>query len=325
MTATTTALQPEPAALSASLSTSLPASQVDTSVWPHQLRPSTLDDAFAKSFTSTEPFTKFGEWGPTIQVARRGYGLRLARWLALNRARRESWDNAWSRCREENPAWFRSHRIVRMLRPSFFLPAGEVVFEVTERFTQVPDNPPRGVLLRHLEAMTAAPGATFYFLRPTFTTVPYFRLYSAQDLREDAEIDRGDAIFAARLYGWAFRAVEAARRTAIAGGRLALRGSIAAVSTAAALLRKLAGNGGLDLRNRRDAQVFAELLETELAGSTIIDSGTQADELRRAIAELRFYASIDPVLCFETPDRPGELWFEAHWYEGQSGRTYVHY
>ncbi len=321
MTTTTTALQPEPAAAN----TTLPVSQVDTSVTPHQLQPSALSDAFAKTFTSAEPFTKFGEWGETIAVARRGYGLRLARWLALNRARGESWDNAWRRCREENPVWFRSHRIVRMLRPSFFLPAGEVVFEVTERFTQVPDNPPRGVLLRHLEAMTAAPGATFYFLRPTFTTVPYFRLYTAQDLREDAEIDRGDAVFAARLYGWAFRAAEASRRAAVAGGRLALRGSIAAVNAAAALIRRLNRSGGLDLRDRLDTHVFAELLETELTGSTITETGTQADELRRAIAELRFYASIDPVLCFETPDRPGELWFEAHWYEGQSGRTYVHY
>ena len=34
---------------------------------------------------------------------------------------------------------------------------------------------------------------------------------------------------------------------------------------------------------------------------------------------------IDLVLAFELPDRPGELWFEAHWFIGRDARTYVHY
>jgi hypothetical protein len=47
--------------------------------------------------------------------------------------------------------------------------------------------------------------------------------------------------------------------------------------------------------------------------------------LEFALAELRRRIAVDPVLAFELPDRPGELWFEAHWFIGRDARTYVHY
>ena len=44
-----------------------------------------------------------------------------------------------------------------------------------------------------------------------------------------------------------------------------------------------------------------------------------------ALDELRRRMTIDPVLAFEVAGRPGELWFEAHWFAANDGRTYVHY
>jgi hypothetical protein len=52
---------------------------------------------------------------------------------------------------------------------------------------------------------------------------------------------------------------------------------------------------------------------------------TESRRLEFALAELRRRIVIDPVLAFELPDRPGELWFEAHWFIGRDARTYVHY
>jgi hypothetical protein len=52
---------------------------------------------------------------------------------------------------------------------------------------------------------------------------------------------------------------------------------------------------------------------------------TATEEFRRSLVELRNHLAIDPILCFERPSQPGVLWFEAHWYIGIDGKTYVHF
>jgi hypothetical protein len=51
----------------------------------------------------------------------------------------------------------------------------------------------------------------------------------------------------------------------------------------------------------------------------------ESRRLQFALDDLRRRITIDPVLAFEVTSRPGELWFEAHWFAGNDGRTYVHY
>jgi hypothetical protein len=98
-----------------------------------------------------------------------------------------------------------TYRVVKLDRPSYFLPAGEVVFDVLANPTQIPEEPPTGVLLRHLEAMDVFPASTFYFLRPVFVAEPTFQLCSADELRREAYFDRLDAMRRARHFGWAYR------------------------------------------------------------------------------------------------------------------------
>jgi hypothetical protein len=86
----------------------------------------------------------------------------------------------------------------------------------------------------------------------------------------------------------------------------------------------------LRARSRRQAEEFHRL-----RGRAAIDeliarmSGSNLDDdmaaFRRAVVDLRMRLVIDPILCFELPERPGELWFESHWFEGQDGKLYVAY
>ncbi len=286
--------------------------------------PSPLSHDTAQSYIDARPFRKMGEWGETVTVARQGVMLSTVRWLALHRGQSADYRELWTHCQDANPAWFTSFRLVRMREPSFFLPAGEVVFQVLENPTQIPDRPPQGVMLRHWEAMNAAPEATFYFLRPVFVVDPWLRLYTADDLREEADADRDDAIFAARLYGGAIRGVAWSRRRVRDAIRWSVRGATAAVRGAARAL----GAPPPTARQRAfefHARMGRRGLDDFLLRTMRADLDTELAEFRRAVLDLRTRLPIDPILCFELPDRPGELWFEAHWFEGRDGKTYVGY
>lgn len=237
------------------------------------------------SFPAIRPeFQRFGSWGPQISVARDGTIGRLARWMATNPERNASGSELWQRCIASNPSDFRHYQIVRLDQPSYFLPRGEVVFTVVTNPSQLPENPPQGVYLRHIEAMTAYPTAQFYLLQPVFTNEPSFRLYTAGDLRTEAEGDRRQALWRARHLGWAYRAADWTEQR------------------------------GRELRQL--ARECLERVETAVI-EPIVRSRFSADLQRRF--------EVDPVLCFELPDNPGELWFESHWFEGSDGRMYVHY
>jgi hypothetical protein len=276
--------------------------------------------------SATPEFERFGEWGERLSVVRDGSIPAMARWLATHPERRERWGEAlWQECLASNRRLVREYAIVRLDAPSYFLPAGEVVFKVTENPIQLPDNPPQGVMMRHLEAMTAQPLAKFYLLEPVFTSEPYFRLYTADDLRTEAAGDWRESQQIARQFGWAHRAADwtRARGRELAG--VALR---AAARTVELLATEI-------IPPRRPAEhAHASELAALLADETLMELARRADRhgldhdarrLRRAIDELRWRTSIDPVLCFELEDRPGELWFEAHWFTGGDGRRYVHY
>jgi len=277
----------------------------------------------ARLLVGTEPFERFGRWALPVSIARDGTIGRLARWLAIHRPDDADDSTAWNLCREANRECFRTYRIVSMDRPSFFLPAGEVAFEVIENPTQIPERPPQGVMLRHLEAMDAFAGATFYFLRPVFVTEPCFRLCAAGELRREAHFDQFDALRQARLLGWAYRTQHwlAAKRDAAA--LLALRTFTRMIEELAWSLAPTApGNLAIDSATRRHLrrQLGMRLARTEALGLV-----QESRRLEMALGELRRRITIDPVLAFEVASRPGELWFEAHWFAGDDGRTYVHY
>jgi hypothetical protein len=279
----------------------------------------------------TEPFARFGCWAPSISVARDGTMTRLARWIALNqrvsaadgkRLIRASADQLWRRCQEANPQCFRTYRVVTLDRPSYFLPAGDVVFEVLENPTQIPEQPPTGVMLRHLEAMDMFPSATFYFLRPVFVTEPTFGLCSADELRGEAQFNRLDAMRLARYFGWAFRTQAWLALKRDAAALFALRALVRAVEalTWDVALRRVGDR--IDPRTRR---LLRRDFERRLQRTESLGLAAESRRLESALAELRRRIAIDPVLAFEVPDRAGQLWFEAHWFFASNGRTYVHY
>jgi hypothetical protein len=212
-----------------------------------------------------------------------------------------------------------------MRRPSFFLPAGEVVFKVLTNPTQIPDSPPLGVWLRHTEALDAFPYATYHYLRPVFTADPFPRLYTAADLRREAQTDRQNIIEATRVHGWAIRARARARRAAVAAASFGLRAATRAMDTLylmsvpieRRMLARLASRSE-QLRERDDLAGLAQRADE-------LGLVREAQEFRRAALRLQATFDFDPILCFEVNSRPGQLWFEAHWYRGQDGRTYVHY
>lgn len=262
----------------------------------------------------SRPFESFGEWQEEITVARQGTLWRLADWIACNRSAARSRPALWQACQQANPACFKTYSVIRLDRPSFFLPAGEVVFEVTKNPTQIPQSPPQGVMLRHMEAMDAFPGADFYFLEPVFTSEPCLRLYSATELREEASGDLQDVLMLARNYGWLFRTADWAGRQR---DRLAEHASRLAV----AVEEKLRAATERLLAPPKRASDLEELARRAEQQGRFDD----AVRLRRSLAEIRWHMTIDPLLCFGLPSQPGRLWFEAHWYVGQDSRTYVHY
>lgn len=270
---------------------------------------------------TTEPFTRFGRWAPSISVARDGTIPRLARWLALNTPDALDAVESWERCRAVNPACFRTYRVVTMDQPSFFLPAGEVVFEAIENPTQIPDRPPQGVMLRHMEAMDTFAAATFYFLRPVFVTEPTFRLLPADELRREAHFDQFDAIRRARHLGWLYRSQAWLRRKRDAAAFHTLRTLTRIVETLAWEITPVQART-IDPAIRRRVR---HELEARLETAEYYGLARESRRLEVALEELRRRITIDPILAFEVASRPGELWFEAHWFEATDGRTYVHY
>lgn len=270
-------------------------------------------------------FARFGAWGESISVVRDGAIQALARDLA-NHPRRLEWTDGrlWSDCVEANHGLMRDYRIVTLDAPSYFLPSGEVVFKVVENPIQLPDNPPQGVSMRHLEAMMAYPLAKFFLLEPVFTNDPYLRLYTPQELRDEAAGDRRASEQIARHFGWAFRTAKWTKARASDLAAISLRGAAWTVERMAEAIGPL----------QQSAVLHADELSALLADDTMTELARRAERsgldkdarrLRRAIEELRWRTSIDPVLCFELSERPGELWFEAHWFTGMDGKRYVHY
>jgi hypothetical protein len=262
----------------------------------------------APYFVGTQPFERFGSWAPPVHIARDGTIGRLARWLTLECPQGVDDSTAWELCRAANPECFRTYRVVALDQPSFFLPAGEVAFEAIENPTQIPDRPPQGVMLRHLEAMDAFASATFHFLRPVFVIEPALRLATVDELRREAYFDQFDALRLARHFGWAYRSQAWLARQRDAAALFALRSTT------------------------RLVEGLGQILAPTLPPRHTIDSTPHprglAQESRRlefALSDLRRRMTIDPVLAFEVASRPGELWFEAHWYAATDGRTYVHY
>lgn len=277
----------------------------------------------SRTLLGTQPFERFGRWALPVSIARDGTIGRLARWLALHRHEDTDDDALWDRCRRANPECFRTYRVVTTDQPSFFLPAGDVAFEVIENPTQIPDRPPQGVMLRHMEAMDAFATAKFYFLRPVFVTEPCFRLCTAAELRREAYFDQFDAMRRARHFGWAYRSQDWLRAKRDAASLLALRTATRLVEELTWTLSPTApGNLAIDpaTRRRLRRQFRDRLARTESLGLV-----RESRRLEIALDELRRRITIDPVLCFETASRPGELWFEAHWFAGNDGRTYVHF
>lgn len=270
-----------------------------------------------------EPFARFGRWAEPVSIARDGTIPRLARWIAVQGNKSLDESAIWSACRAANPECFRTYRVVTLDGPSFFLPAGEVAFEVIENPTQIPERPPQGVMLRHLEAMDAFASATFYFLRPVFVAEPGFRLCSVDELRCEAHFDRFDALRRARQLGWAYRSQAwlAAKRDRAA--LLALRLLVRSIETLTwELAPTLPNRGGIDPATRRRLR---RQFERRLERTEELDLTKESRRLRIALNDLQRRITIDPVLAFEVASRPGELWFEAHWFAGNDGRTYVHY
>jgi hypothetical protein len=241
----------------------------------------------------------------------------------LNPAAANDEDVLWNLCRAANPEYFRTYRVVTLDQPSFFLPAGEVAFEAIENPTQIPERPPQGVMMRHMEALDAFDSATFYFLRPVFVAEPSLRLCSVNELRREAHFDQFDAFRRARHLGWAYRSQ----------AWLAQKRDAAALATLRTLTRfveeltwrlssTIPGNMPIDTITRRHLrrQLRHRLERTESLGLV-----KESRRLQFALDDLRRRITIDPVLAFEVAGRPGELWFEAHWFAGNDGRTYVHY
>lgn len=272
----------------------------------------------------TPEFSRFGTWGPEIRVVRDGAIVRCARWIATLKERALDSQELWRRCQEANPQWFRTYRVARLDAPSFFLPAGEVVFRVEVNPSQIPEAPPEGVLMRHVEALMAFPQATTFLLQPVFVSDPAPRLYSADDLRQEALGDRHEAMRIARQLGWAFRTAawlqRKQRQTIEKAKRIVLRLATRFLeSLASKAVPQPARRGEID-----PAVFWATHRTLTRLHQRAEENGWEADvvRFREALGRL---SEIDPVLCFELPERPGELWFESHWFEGIDGRRYVHY
>lgn len=266
----------------------------------------------------TPEFERFGTWGEEVGVVRDGAIWKLARWIALNGEPGLDEETLWQRCRDANPQFFRTYRTVNLDAPSFFLPRGEVVFRVVVEPSQLPDNPPEGVLMRHIEAMEAFPQATTYLLQPVFMSDSSVRLFSAGELRLEAEGDRREVLAIARRFGWAFRAIAAARRKVRDACLFLLR-------IVTQELERLAPPPTRRQRFDWNEAGYWRARQTLTAMSQRAEEQGLLEEVVRFREALGRLAEIDPVLCFELPDKPGELWFESHWFQGIDGKRYVHY
>ena len=281
----------------------------------------------ASPHETTPQFERFGEWGDRVSVVRDGGLSQMAAKLATHPGRRHlSSDQLWQTCCQENQQLLTEYQIVKLDAPSFFLPAGESVFKVVENPIQLPDNPPQGVIMRHLEAMTAHPFARFYLLEPVFTVDPQLRLLTAEELREESAGDRADSERLAQYLGWGFRTAHWSRARLRDLSTLALRTAVWAVELLIweRVPRQQARFVSLD-RSRMTGLLATETLEQLANRASDRGLELEARRLRHAIEILRLRPSIDPVLCFELPDQPGQLWFESHWFTGGDGRRYVHY
>ncbi|MCA9261428.1 MAG: hypothetical protein KDA61_19565 [Planctomycetales bacterium] len=285
----------------------------------------TLPRHYLPGRRGVRPFELFGSWGEASATVHAGAGLTLIRWLALHAQLADDVDRWWAACRRANPACFQTFQTVRLAAASFFLPPGPVVFEVIENPAQIPDNPPRGVMMRHWEAMSSFPEATFYFLRPVFTCDPELRLFTPADLAEEVRLDRDNALFSARLYGPAIRASHFAAHHVCGAASVCWA---RAKSFSAALAKKLEPSARTRAREAlreidpaRLPHGFVREVEREFR----LGAETDVEAVRRATQRLREHQAIDPVLCFELPRQPGKLWFEAHWFDGRDGKRYVHY
>lgn len=281
--------------------------------WPSAGRSAKmLPSRRVRDLIEVRPFEVFGRWGAPVTVARPGTMSELAGWIATEGRGYRSQSEAWQRCQRALPHCFTEYTLITLRRPSLFLPAGDVVFQVTKNPVQIPEDPPTGVLLRHFEAMDAFPEATFYFLQPVFDD-ELGGLYSADELRRDGQYDQDYAFFLSRLYGWAFRSAAWGVRQMDRAKRLALGFA----------------TRGIDQVNRRMRRHHPWLAPAPAAlrraRNELLAADVEAREFRRALSELRAHLAVDPILCFELPDRPGLLWFEAHWYLGANGKRYVHF
>ncbi len=128
------------------------------------------------------------------------------------------------------------------------------------------------------------------------------RLVSARHTDEDVEIDREEAIFAARMYGWAFRTVDLARRRAFDAVRIGVQTVTKAVEKLNYLLEPVERRRIIRLARARDALLRRNDLDRLADKADQWGMELEAQQLRRAISELRY--SFDPILCFEVADRP---------------------
>ena len=265
----------------------------------------------------TPEFGRLGVWGEKIRVAKPGAMISIVHWLAINRQRGESHHALWQRCLADRSDLFTDFQTVSLDKPSFFLPAEDVTFTVARNPSQIPDNPPRGVLLRHWEAMEQYPRATHFYLEPIFTLRPELALYTGDLAREDAAWDERDAIFAARLYGPILRVAqwscEMGRFLTDAGKRTYDHAT------------RIADQVWHRVQTRRLRRRALRYLPPDRARQLSDEELWFEEKRRRKLQqEIEHWRKIDPILCFSLPDVPHELRFTAHWFHGTDGRTYMH-
>ena len=334
-------------------------------------------------FAGIQPFPKFGHWSDPIRIAYPGTTFRLVNWMAQQRRLSKDYDALWESCVAANPDCFHELQVVNLCKPSWFLPRGETVFQVIKNPTNIPDNPPRGVMLRHFEAMDVfGEQADYFFLRPTFASES-MDVFTGDLARAHAEEDKSDIIFMSKLYGPALRQMTNARRlvdhAVDVGAFLAEKGCQAVFEVGRRItnqversrIRKQARElsnathpdrlravmlRALELGMFDEAQVFGDALQSWTrdvvsshvqglslgigAGDTAAQARSESEfvrlarsrgakmdvtQLRQVYREIQELRTWDPILCFELKNQPGNLWLEAHWFDGQDGRQYVHY
>lgn len=168
----------------------------------------------AREFSGIRPFHQFGSWSESVQRAYPGTTYRLVSWLSHHQAELQDEDQLWDRCMEANRDCFQTLQVASLSKPSWFLPKGDVVFEVLKNPSIIPDDPPKGVLMRHTEALQVfGQRADFYFLRPTFVAET-MEVYTGEMARTDAESEKGELLTLADCYGGTLRNLTLAKQFA---------------------------------------------------------------------------------------------------------------